>query len=57
MKGVDAIGLVGFGWEGEKHQCFKPGCGSTLTAKQTDGAWACPFHWSGEVQLEMELGL
>lgn len=55
MKGVDAIGVIGFGWSGERHQCFKPGCGSTLTAKQPDGVWACPWHWVGEVQMEIGL--
>jgi hypothetical protein len=28
------------------HVCWKPGCGTTLTAIQEDGRWGCPWHWA-----------
>lgn len=41
--------------EHEGHVCRVRHCGTELTAQQADGEWACPWHWSGPVQLEMEL--
>jgi hypothetical protein len=55
VTGPDVVYHVTFGLSDKRHICFKADCGSSLTAKQPNGVWACPFHWSGEIQTELPL--